>query len=820
MRQFLKLGGGVVAILIQHTSAFSLYPTVDPVSLATAFNISIGCLDALNSTVTCDNYLFGWTNFVDDHWWSADNLTTLCTSTCTTSAQSWMENVFMSCLSDTLTVYGKAVPADTVAGRYTDGLGIACLQSSSSDWCIIESLNWVGSDIIRPDCSVDSTDPSCSNPANVTADNQRIANLYNDTILCDECFMKLFYERLGSDFLPDSDYSDYLVDQFQDIQDVCSTTIGELSTRGFSGYPPSTPTPQLVNITAPNPNTTITYATSAPMPTSTLLASPTTSSVVTPTPTHGSIVPSCDSFYYAVANDTCYDIALNYNITTIDFATWNSAVGVNCTGLWADYYYCVGITLDTTSRACQMIDTTTGVTSTDDFTACNQLAVLYNVPTGSLVSITGASDCYSSTGACVPAACSLMNVTENSTCVSLAADIAANSTTGNVTVTQLLSWNPYLLGTCSNLTIGQQICTGASGGSYVPPPVTNSTSDAGGQERGGPGGADPTAVTGTTVSYLVTSQVLGANPTAAPAPTQAGIAPDCNQYSKASSADTCMTFASQNGITPAELYEWNSGLGVAGANCSTNLWVDYYYCIGTVGFVAGTTTTTSSPSSTAVSAPAATQSGIISTCNAYAQAPPESYCSLFAANNGITETELYAWNSVLGAGGANCGSSFWANEYYCIGVAAPTPVQAGIIDTCNNWAAAPSGSYCSLFAANNDITEAELYAWNTALGANGANCGSSFWANEYYCIGVSLAIASTTTSVATPTAVAAPGPTQAGIVSNCNGYAMAPKGSDCSLFASDNGITLDQLYAYNTVLGADGANCGTSFWADEYYCIS
>jgi hypothetical protein len=86
---------------------------------------------------------------------------------------------------------------------------------------------------------------------------------------------------------------------------------------------------------------------------------------------------------------------------------------------------------------------------------------------------------------------------------------------------------------------------------------------------------------------------------------------------------------------------------------------------------------------------------------------------------------------------------------------------------------------------------------------------------------VSLATTSTTTSVAaTATAVAAPGPTQAGIVSNCNGYAMAPTGSYCSLFASDNGITVEQLYAYNTVLGTDGANCGASFWADEYYCIS
>jgi hypothetical protein len=47
MCQLLKLGGVLIAILIQHTSAFSLYPTVDPVLLASALNISTGCLDAL-----------------------------------------------------------------------------------------------------------------------------------------------------------------------------------------------------------------------------------------------------------------------------------------------------------------------------------------------------------------------------------------------------------------------------------------------------------------------------------------------------------------------------------------------------------------------------------------------------------------------------------------------------------------------------------------------------------------------------------------------------------------------------------------------------
>lgn len=48
--------------------SFSLYPTVDPDKLASSLNISIGCLDALNSTVNCENDLFQWTVTVDDHW--------------------------------------------------------------------------------------------------------------------------------------------------------------------------------------------------------------------------------------------------------------------------------------------------------------------------------------------------------------------------------------------------------------------------------------------------------------------------------------------------------------------------------------------------------------------------------------------------------------------------------------------------------------------------------------------------------------------------------------------------------------------------------
>ena len=68
---------------------------------------------------------------------------------------------------------------------------------------------------------------------------------------------------------------------------------------------------------------------------------------------------------------------------------------------------------------------------------------------------------------------------------------------------------------------------------------------------------------------------------------------------------------------------------------------------------------------------------------------------------------------------------FQANTYYCVGVTIPSPTQANSIpENCDVYAEAPSGSYCSLFASDNNITTAELYQYNTILGTNGANCSS------------------------------------------------------------------------------------------------
>jgi hypothetical protein len=118
----------------------------------------------------------------DDTKWEDDNVTAICNSNCSAQIDDWNFNVAYYCYDQTLTVGGKLVPADTVPGRYLDGIKLACL--SSYDWCLTESLGWQGSDIVRPDCSVTPSDPQCQDPSNVDSDNQRLANLYDDEVLC------------------------------------------------------------------------------------------------------------------------------------------------------------------------------------------------------------------------------------------------------------------------------------------------------------------------------------------------------------------------------------------------------------------------------------------------------------------------------------------------------------------------------------------------------------------------------------------------------------------------------------------------------------
>ena len=130
--------------------------------------------------------------------------------------------------------------------------------------------------------------------------------------------------------------------------------------------------------------------------------------------------------------------------------------------------------------------------------------------------------------------------------------------------------------------------------------------------------------------------------------------------------------------------------------------------------------------------------------------------------------------------------------------ATPSPTQTGIIAGCTEYVQAQNGDFCTKFAQANNITPDQLYSWNTVLGPSSSNCNTQFFLGYYYCV------------AATPPAV--PSPTQAGIATNCNKYKFAKGGDYCSKFAQDIGITTDNLYTWNPVLGSGGSNCDILFF--------
>ncbi|KAJ5993613.1 hypothetical protein N7451_009337 [Penicillium sp. IBT 35674x] len=55
------------------------------------------------------------------------------------------------------------------------------------------------------------------------------------------------------------------------------------------------------------------------------------------------MVSDCDEFYYVASGDYYEGIVDEYSISLNDFYEWNPAVGDTYTGLWTDYYVCVGV---------------------------------------------------------------------------------------------------------------------------------------------------------------------------------------------------------------------------------------------------------------------------------------------------------------------------------------------------------------------------------------------------------------------------------------------------------------------------------------------
>lgn len=187
-------------------------------------------------------------------------------------------------------------------------------------------------------------------------------------------------------------------------------------------------------------------------------------------------------------------------------------------------------------------------------TSCDQFAETNSISTDQLLNINSlAGGCAdwpgNNTELCVQDNCTPYVVQEGDTCSSV-----ANG--AEITITQLVTWNPFIDPLCKNWDskIGHVICLSSPFG-YVFPNETISDDD-----------SSYTSIT-----------------TAAAVPTDAMTESNhyCGKWYSVQTDEYCQLIATKNSITLADFYFLNPEIN---ANC-TNLWANASYCIAPVGAI-------------------------------------------------------------------------------------------------------------------------------------------------------------------------------------------------------------------------------------------
>ncbi|KAM7198731.1 LysM domain containing protein [Naviculisporaceae sp. PSN 640] len=239
----------------------------------------------------------------------------------------------------------------------------------------------------------------------------------------------------------------------------------------------------------------------------------TVTGIVTPTP-HRTLPTNCDRFHFVVQGNLCPGIAAQYNIPLAQFYAWNPDVGSNCNNLWLDEYVCV--------RTVGYVAPTSTTSSARTTTTSTGIAT----PTPHRT---------------LPNNCDRFHfVVQGNLCPGIAAQY-------NIPLAQFYAWNPDVGSNCNNLWLEEYVCVRTVG--YVPPTST------------------------TTTTRRTTTTTTGGIST--PTPFQPGMNPNCKQFHKVVSGNTCATIASQYGISLSNFYAWNTGVG----NACQSLWLDYYVCV-------------------------------------------------------------------------------------------------------------------------------------------------------------------------------------------------------------------------------------------------
>lgn len=245
---------------------------------------------------------------------------------------------------------------------------------------------------------------------------------------------------------------------------------------------------------------------------------------------------------------------------------------------------------------------------------CGSIASTQRVATGTLMTLNnilpGCTSLQIGQVLCLPQTCTTYTVQPGDSCFAIGA-------AKGITFTKLLSFNPALNPTCTNLIAGSSICVSVPGGV-----VYNATAI---------GGVTPTQT--------------GVYATATATPPTSGLAfgttTNCGKYYQVVDGDYCQIVALKNSIDLALFQLINPSIDQSCSNLVPGLW----YCIQPTE--AWNVTTPTTTFYTTVAPPGPTDSGASNACYVWYVVQKGDACYTIAASYGITLDMLFAWNAGL-----------------------------------------------------------------------------------------------------------------------------------------------------------------------------
>ncbi|KAL5330732.1 hypothetical protein ACEPPN_000252 [Leptodophora sp. 'Broadleaf-Isolate-01'] len=529
-----------------------------------------------------------------------------------------------------------------------------------------------------------------------------------------------------------------------------------------------------------------------PVITSPLAVSTATTAVPKPTNGFPESNANCAKWYVIQDGDYCQSVSIAYSISLSDFYFLNPEINANCTNLDLGIAYCV--------QAVGSISTYSGyptttpiytLTSLSYATTTVNFSTVANVATP-IVALSTAPGTISDCSAYiewveVPDLAEQASATDVSVLTDFLNDCNYAVSAYGVDLADFLSWNPVL---ASYFAFNRSLVATSSHSVLI-------------------------TLTDNWVAVDGSGSLCAGNATA---------------YTGTISTCSCFTvidgsiagyLASDANITTTELAAWNPWIG---SDCDTGLYANLNatdsraVCIGINSTAPASTSSSTISSTSTVTPPAPTQTGIIAGCTEYYVVVSGDSCAAIESEFSITFAQFYAWNPAVGS---NC-ENLWIGEAYCVAaptsstttsisstVTPPAPTQSGIVAGCTEYYVVVSGDSCAAIESEFSITFAQFYAWNPAVGSNCEN----LWLGEAYCV---AAPTSTTTSSSTSSTATPPAPTQSGIVAGCTEYYVVQSGDSCASIESEFSITFAQLYAWNPAVGS---NC-ENLWLDEAYCVA